>query len=87
MSEGAAGYPRWSRDGIRVYFIGAEERASNIWAVSVEDGTEIPMTSFGGRHGSLVSVALATDGAHLYFAWEESVSDIWVMDIVPDEDS
>ncbi len=43
------------------------------------------MTSFEGRHGSLVSIALATDGTHLYFAWEESVSDIWVMDVVTDE--
>ena len=84
LSEGPASLARWSRDGTRVYFLGAEERRSNIWAVSVEDGTERPVTSFEGRHGSLAN-ALAADGTYLYFAWEESVSDIWVMDVVTDE--
>jgi len=32
--------------------------------------------------GSLGSEALATDGRYLYFAWEEDIGDIWVMDVV-----
>ena len=85
LSEGPASYARWSLDGAGVYFIGAEERRSNIWSVSVEDGTETRMTSFEGRPGNLAGAALATDGTYLYFAWEESISDIWVMDVVTDE--
>lgn len=40
------------------------------------------MTHFQGRSGGLVGIARATDGTYLYFTWEESVSDIWVMDVV-----
>jgi len=28
---------------------------------------------------------LSTDGAYLYFTWEQDLGDIWVMDVVCDE--
>ncbi len=34
-----------------------------------------------GRNGQMGVVALSTDGKHLYFTWEEELSDIWVMDV------
>ncbi len=55
---------------------------ANIWAVSLEDGREYPVTDLSGRHGSLYKFSLATDGDYLYFDWEEDLGDIWVMDVV-----
>jgi Tol biopolymer transport system component len=81
LTEGPAGYPIWSRDGRRVYFPGVGERAGNLWMVSVEDGTERPMTDFQGKPGTVLSYCPATDGRYLYFAWEESLGDIWVIDV------
>ena len=31
------------------------------------------------------ALAFATDGEYLYFTWEETLGDIWVMDVVWDE--
>jgi eukaryotic-like serine/threonine-protein kinase len=84
LGSGPGRYSRWSPDGAGVFFIGDRERRSNIWFVSAEDGKVTRMTQFQGRPGGLVGAALATDGTYLYFAWEESVSDIWVMDVVRD---
>ena len=76
--------PRWSPDGRAVYFVPVAERAGNIWRVTVEDGTEQPLTDLTGRRGSL-SDALATDGEYLYFTWGEDLGDLWVMDVVQDD--
>ena len=51
----------------------------------LEDESERPMTDLAGRHGELGGYALATDGHYLYFAWEEDLGDIWVMDVVQDD--
>jgi hypothetical protein len=39
------------------------------------------VTALTGRLGNLLQSALATDGQRLFFAWEENVGDIWVMDV------
>ncbi len=39
------------------------------------------LTDLRDRNGQMGVVALATDGKHLYFTWEEELSDIWVMDV------
>ena len=55
-------------------------RASNLWAKSLHDGREYPVTDFEGRRGNL-GWDLATDGQNLYFTWGEDLGDIWVMDV------
>ncbi len=75
------GDPVWSRDGRQLFFIGGQERAGNLWAVSLADRQERPVTALTGRLGHLMGNALATDGQRLFFSWEESLGDIWVMDV------
>ena len=86
--EGWYGTPRWSRDGKRVFFTGGHPGARrNLWAVSPEDGKVRAVAELVGRQGGVGFFCLATDGEYLYFAWQEDLGDIWVMDVVTDEDS
>ncbi len=67
-----------------LYFTGwRTERASNLWAKSLHNGREYPVTDLEGRRGDL-GWDLATDGQYLYFTWGEDLGDIWVMDVAPD---
>jgi Tol biopolymer transport system component len=81
VTVGAAGDPVWSPDGRQLFFLGVQERAGNLWAISLADRHERPVTALTGRLGSLVPRALATDGQRLFFSWEENGGDIWVMDV------
>ncbi len=68
----------WSPDGKKLYF----QRAGNLWALSIEDGTEYTVTDLEGRSGRLTNAnSIGTDGQYLYFTWREDVGDIWVMDV------
>ena len=69
----------------KIYFVGAGERKTDLWMVSLDDGKEHAVTDFSSRRGSVGFVALATEGTYLYFTWEEHLGDIWVMDVVTDE--
>ncbi len=82
VTEGRSYGPRWSPDGKEIYFVRPTDINANIWAVSLTDGREYPVTDFSGRHGSLFLHSLATDGDYLYFDWEEELGNIWVMDVV-----
>ncbi len=62
---------------------GAGERSSDIFALSLEDAREYPVTHLANRRGSMEG-NLATDGGYLYFIWAENFGDLWVMDIVTD---
>ena len=77
---------RWSLDGRYIYVHGARERAGTVWRYRVEDGVEEPLTDLSGRRGRLGDLALATDERYVYFTWEDDIGDIWVMDVVTDED-
>ena len=68
-----------SLDGKRIFYLRRPEE--NIWAVSLEDGNEYPVSDLEGRPGSLFT-GLATDGGHLYFTWGGRFADLWVMDVV-----
>jgi Tol biopolymer transport system component/predicted Ser/Thr protein kinase len=70
-------YAAWSPDGKALYFW----RAGNIWARSVEDGSEVAVAGLTERRGG-PDECLVTDGTYLYFNWREDVGDIWVMDVV-----
>ena len=52
---------------------------------TLEDRRERLVADLSGKLGSLGRFALATDGEYLYFTWEETLGDIWVMDVVWDE--
>ncbi len=81
LSTGPVGTVQWSRDGNRIYFMGADERAGNIWALSLKDRHEFPVTNLSGRRGSLGFQSPSTDGKYLYFPWRDDIGDVWVMDV------
>jgi Tol biopolymer transport system component len=81
LTDGPAYYARWAPSGDRLYFTAQEERAGNLWEVSVADRVERPVTDLSGRPGSIGDLALASDGRYLYFTWESDVGDIWVGDV------
>ncbi len=56
-----------------------------LWAIYLEDRVERVVADLSGKRGILGGFALATDGQYLYFTWEETHGDIWVMDVVTDE--
>ncbi len=85
LTQGPGRAPRFSPDGDMVVFIGSGERAGNVWVLSLKDGEERPLTNLASRRGSPAPNALATDGDYVYFAWQEDLGDIWVMDVVTDE--
>ena len=69
--------------GEKIYFSGVGERNANLWMLSLDNGEEHPVTDFSSRRGSVGGAgALTTDGEYLYFTWEESLGDLWVMDVV-----
>ncbi len=84
LSQGPGMIPRWSPDGHYVYFTGLEERAGSLWALSIDDGSERPVTNLVGRRGNLGADSFATDGRQLFFIWEEDLSDLWVMEVATD---
>ena len=85
ISNGPGSRPQWSPDGELVYYVGSRERSGELWALSPSDGREYLVADLKGRRGR--SSWLCTDGTFLYFTWREDVGDIWVMDVVTDEDS
>jgi hypothetical protein len=72
-----------SPDGNVVYFRRGDN--SDVWALSLEDGTEYQVTDLGERRGSRAH-GLATGGRYLYFNWSDNIGDIWVMDVVIGEE-
>lgn len=84
LLTGRASYARFSRDGERLLYVGNEERAGNLWSVSMADRSDRPITDFSGRPGTLGSWSLATDAHYVYFTWEEELGDLWVMDVIDD---
>ena len=85
LTSSSAGYPRWSRDGNHIFYIERYERTGNLWALALEDGSERALTDLAGRRGRVGIHGLATDGRYLYFRWQEDFGDIWVMDVVTED--
>ncbi len=78
MTERSGRLPRWAPDGESVYFRGGDD----YWAVSVQDHAERLVADLSEKPGNQGGYALASDGDYLYFTWEETLGDIWVMDFV-----
>lgn len=77
--------PRWAPDGESIYFARRDQSRAEYWTVSVDDREERLVADISGKTGLQGGFALATDGEYLYFTWEETIGDIWVMDVVWDE--
>jgi len=78
--------PRWSPDGRRIYFIrqpGSQD--PTLWTRSLDDGTERQLADLSGRGSFIYQDTFDTDGEYLYFGWREDQGDIWVMDVVQDD--
>ena len=73
---------RWSPDGSSIYFL----RDQNIWTISADGKDERQLTDLVGKRTDHFGVGLATDGRFLYFSWGEDIGDIWVMDVVTDDE-
>jgi Tol biopolymer transport system component len=81
IAAGPIAQPRWSKDGARIYGAGAGDREGNLFVVGRDGNGERAVTNLAGRRGMPGPLALATDGAYLYFTWDEDVGDLWVMDV------
>ena len=87
LFEGDGRVPRWAPDSHEMYIRGVRNGRPNVWAVSLADGRERPVTDLVGKPGEMGPAALATDGRYVYFTWQLDQRDIWVMDVVPDDGS
>jgi Tol biopolymer transport system component len=74
-------YFRWSSDSSRIYFRSGDD----LFVLSVADRKARRLTRFSGRVGNLDEY-FAVGPAHLYFHWGSSVGDIWVLDVVTDQE-
>ena len=74
--------PRWSDDGSVLYYRGA----GSVWALSLADRSERPVTDLTGRPGTLGS-SLDIAGEYVYFGWRQRRADLWVMDVVQNDGS
>ena len=83
ISMGPGQVPQWSPDGKLLYYMGSLEHSGRLWALSPSDGQEVVIADLRGRRGGMRW--LSSDGSYLYFAWDEDLGDIWVMDVVWDE--
>jgi TolB protein len=67
-----------------IFFVGLGDKAGNLWALSVDDRREFPLTDLKGRRGILSQTTLSTDGKYLYFTWRDDLGDVWTMDLLQD---
>ncbi len=74
-------YPIWTADSDGLLFTPGRTGGDDIWRVSLDGSDARPITDLGGRVGRLARAALATDGAFVYFVWEQDLGDLWVMDV------
>ncbi len=78
-------FARFTPDGRNLLVTNIGDDAGNIWAIDVETKKARPITNLTGRPGGLGQIALATDGAYIYFTWMEDIGDIWVADVVHED--
>ena len=80
-AQGSIGH-RFSSGGESVYFARtAEAGGVQLFQVPTSGGQERLLAELDERPGTFGGL-MATDGQSLYFTWQQTFSDIWVMDIV-----
>jgi Tol biopolymer transport system component len=86
VTKAPAYYSRWSTDGKRLYFPGTDRGSNDLWELMLDTGRERPVTRFPRDVGELGRYALAASETHLYFTLGKDVGEIWVMDVVADDE-
>jgi Tol biopolymer transport system component len=86
VTKAPAYYYRWSPDGSRLYFPGTERGSNDLWELTVANGRERRVARFPADVGELGRYALAVSKTHLYFTLRKDVGEIWVMDVVADNE-
>ncbi len=80
-------HPFWSADGRELYYSTTAQDSSHTFrSLRLDDRSERELTDLRGKAGSTGAFAYSTDGEYLYFVWREDQGDIWVMDVVQDEE-
>jgi TolB protein len=69
-----------SSDGQTIFFAWKEDGAVNLYSVSSDGGPPRQLTDLEGRSGGFGGL-MSTDDEYLYFTWDETFGDIWVMDV------
>jgi Tol biopolymer transport system component/serine/threonine protein kinase len=82
LTKGRANFFRWSPDGKRIYFNSDVRGDQDVWALNLKDGSERRVARLSGKQGNLGNEGLTASEHYLYFTWENSLGDIWVMDVV-----
>jgi Tol biopolymer transport system component len=78
-------YHRFSPDGTRLYFSGIRRGSNDLWELTLASGRERQLTRFPQGIGELGEY-IAASKTHLYFTMRNDVGDIWVMDVVADDE-
>jgi hypothetical protein len=65
---------------------GTVRDSNDLWELTLSSGRERSLTRFTQRSGGLGGMAMAVSTSHICFTWRNDVGDIWVMDVVPDEE-
>jgi hypothetical protein len=76
----------WSMDGQTIYAYGLGGpggQGSNIWAVSVSDGTARPLLDLSNSMKETIS--LSSDGERLFLSIWEREGDLWMAELSADE--
>jgi Tol biopolymer transport system component len=77
---------RWLPDG-RIYWIGiGEDQARDLLLITPGPRDERRLARLSGRAGRLGSWGLAAGPAHFYFTWATDLGDIWVVDVVDNDE-
>ena len=85
-SEGVDGAMlRRAPDRDEIYMVGRGESDNDLLRVRVVDGAKHVITDLAGRRGSMGWNGIAVDNEFAYFTWQDDLGDVWVMDVVTDE--
>lgn len=76
----------WSADGTTTYATRRTDGMRQLWSIAIDGGSSRQLTALSGRRGQMGQYNHETDGRYVYFTWNEDVGDIWVMDVVQDEE-
>lgn len=82
IADGSTPRLRWSRADRRIYYVGSDGEATDIWSID-PDAAEAParVVNLAGRRGSLGTQPPCPTKGFLYFTWREDPADIWMMDV------
>jgi Tol biopolymer transport system component/serine/threonine protein kinase len=79
-------FPEWSDDGRTIYYKGYNtEGVSSFWSVPTVGGEPKLLVRFDDTLRKSIRMEFATDGSHLFFTLTDNKSDLWVVDLIIEE--